>query len=155
MDIEQLAAFENAEQVIFVLRPDGESFVVKGKKPAVKEVLALIEGQGDEVLALLRIREGFGEEEIERIIAPKIRSLAEQKQAYIQWILSQSEYYQPSPEALERMWSALEEWDEVYFDFALSITARRIRGGELVAIDCHGRDNPVSPYSPALAQQEK
>lgn len=150
MVIEQLATFEAEKQVVFVLRPDGESFVVKGKKPTVDEVLALI--NRDEVLDLLRQREGFGQQEIERIVAPKVMSLAEQKQAYIQWTQGRSEYYQPTPEALERMWGALEEGDRVFFDYALSITVRRIRDGRLVAIDRRGRENPGSPYSPALAQ---
>jgi hypothetical protein len=153
MVIEQLATFEAEKQVVFVLRPDGESFVVKGKKPVVEEVLALI--NRDEVLDLLRQREGFGQQEIERVVAPKIPSLVEQKKAYIRWTLSRSEYYQPSPEALERMWGALEEGDQVFPDFALSITVKRIRDGKLIAIDRHGRESPVSPYSPALAQQGK
>jgi hypothetical protein len=152
MDIAELEALAAEKQVSFVLRPDGETFVVKGKRPVVDEVLALI--KRDEVLDLLRQREGFGQQEIERVVAPKIPSLAEQKTAYIQWTLSRSEYYQPKPEALERMWSMLEEGDIVFPDFALSFTVKRIRDGKLVAIDRHGRENPVSPYSPALQQGE-
>jgi hypothetical protein len=153
MDQEQLVTFAAEKQVSFVLRPDGDTFVVKGKKPVVEEVLALI--NRDEVLDLLRTREGYGQQEVERVVAPKIPSLAEQKKAYVQWTLVRSEYYQPPADALERMWGALEEGDIVYFDYALTITVKRIRDGKFVAIDRHGRENPPSPYSPAMAQQGK
>lgn len=148
-ELETLAAEKNAS---FKMRPDGESFVVKAKPDVVKEILAVIDR--DEVLAVLRARDGFTDE-IEHIVAPKVKSLAQYLEEYRLWFAARSTYYRPTEEQLAKMWSALEEGDRVYFDYALTITVRRIRDGKLVAIDRRGRETPVSPYSPALQQQGK
>ena len=82
MDIAGLEALAAEKSATFIMRPDGETFIIKAKPDAVKEILAQIDR--DEVLALLRARDGFTDE-IERVVAPRIPSLAEQKAAYIQW----------------------------------------------------------------------
>jgi|GEM_PF-5256719 len=152
MNIDELEALAAEKKVKFIMRPDGETFVIKAKPDVVKEILAQIDR--DEVLALLRARDGFTDE-IEHVVAPKVKSLAQYLEEYNLWTSQRSEYYQPSEEQKAKMWSVLEEGDRVYFDFALTITVKRIRDGRLVAIDRRGRENPVSPYSPALAQQGK
>jgi hypothetical protein len=148
-ELDQIAAEKHAK---FIMRVDGETFVIKAKPDVVKEILALIDR--DEVLALLRARDGFTDE-IEHIVAPKVKSLAQYSEEYDLWCAQRSEYYKPKPEQKAKMWSVLEEGDRLYFDYALTITVRRIRDGRLVAIDRRGRETPVSPYSSALQQQGK
>lgn len=135
-ELEQLAAEKNAT---FIMRPDGQTYVIKATPDAVKEILAQIDRA--EVLALLRTRDGFTDE-IEHVVAPKIPSLAQQKEAYVAWTRQRSEYYQPSPTQLEAMWGALEEGDLVTFNYAHTITVTRIRDGRVVAIDRKGRETP-------------
>lgn len=150
MNIEQLAAIEAEKSVTFVLRPDGESFAVKGRKPVVKEVLDLIEGQGDDILAVLRQREGWGEEVVEQVVKPKVRPLSVQQDEYRAWFAQRSEYYWPSEEQIQKMWSTLQEGDQTFPDYALTISVRKV-DGRIIAVDRKGRELPVSPYSPALA----
>lgn len=140
MDITELEVLAVKKNASFIMRADGESFVIRAKPGVVKEILAQIDR--DEVLALLRTRDGFTDE-IEHVVAPKIPTLAQQKEAYIAWTRGKSEYYQPSTEQLEAMWGALEEGDKVYFGYALTITVRRIRDGKVVAIDRKGRETPA------------
>jgi hypothetical protein len=152
MDIAGLEALAAEKNASFIMRPDGETFIIKAKPDVVKEILAAIDR--DEVLALLRTRDGFTDE-IEHVVAPKVKSLAQYLEEYRLWYSQRSEYYAPSPEQEAKMWSVLEEGDRVFFDYALSITVKRIRDGRLVAIDRRGRELPVSPYSPAVAQLGK
>ena len=69
-ELETLAAEKNAS---FKMRPMVSPLVVKAKPDVVKEILAVIDR--DEVLAVLRARDGFTDE-IEHIVAPKVKSLA-------------------------------------------------------------------------------
>lgn len=151
MEIEKLSELEIEKSVAFVLRPDGESFVVKGKKAVVKEVLELIEGQSNDILALLQQREGWGDEMVAQVVKPKVRPLREQQDQYRMWFAGRSEYYHPSEEQIQKMWSVLEEGDQTYPDYALTISVRKA-DGRIIAVDRRGRELPVSPYSPALAQ---
>jgi hypothetical protein len=150
MEIDKLSELEIEKSVSFVLRPDGESFAVKGKKAVVKEVLELIEGQGDSILAALREREGWGEEVVEQVVKPKVRPLSVQQDEYRAWFAQRSEYYWPSEEQIQKIWSTLQEGDQTFPDYALTISVRKI-DGRIIAVDRRGRELPVSPYSPALA----
>ncbi|HZS53057.1 MAG TPA: hypothetical protein VFA65_01535, partial [Bryobacteraceae bacterium] len=103
-----------------------------------------------EIERLLRRRQGLTEvEEVEREIDLKVPSLDVQKQNYLRWARQRGAYYTPTPEQVDLMWSALEEGDQVIFDFALTITVKK-PDGLLIAIDRRGKQVDVSPYSPAV-----
>jgi hypothetical protein len=153
MTIRDLNQIEREEAVKFKLLP-GRRFVIRGKPSAADRALARIAGCRDEVPTLLIERDGDGEEITERIIPTGVPSLAIQRERYVAWFSGRSEYYKPTEKQLDKMMAACEEGGLLVFDFALSFTVVK-PNGRVIAIDRHGRENPPSPYSPAMQQQGK
>jgi hypothetical protein len=151
MDIAELQVIEAEEAVAFSLGGNGK-IRVKGKNSAVDRALGRIAGHRDEVAVLLRERGSVEEEDVVREVASNIPSLEIQRANYVRFYMGKSTYYHPSPEELDKMFSVLEEGDEVLPDFAHSFTVRK-PDGRLVMVDRRGRVNPPSAYSPAVQQK--
>jgi hypothetical protein len=155
MDISELQAIELEENVAFSFNRKAGTIAVKGKSAAVDRALERVEGHRDEVVKLLRERQGEPEDEVvERQVAFNVPSLAVQRQNYIRWFSAKSSFYHPSETELDAMFAACEEGWEIIFDFAQSFTAR-LPNGLLISIDRKGRRGEVSPYSPAVLQQKQ
>jgi hypothetical protein len=152
MTIEKLNTIQAEESVEFRLKP-GERFIVVGTDSAITKALARLTGPRDEIAKLLRERDGDVEPVVERVIATNVPSLAIQRANYTHWLLSKSGYYRPTPEQMDKMFSVLEEGDEVLPDFAHSFTIRR-QDGLLLQVDRRGRISEPSIYSPALKQSK-
>jgi hypothetical protein len=148
MDIDELKTIESAEGVEFALKPDGK-IIIKGTDTAIDRALERIAAHRDEVAAVLRENRPADEPAVERVIAANVPPLAVQREMYIKFFMAHGEYWHPSTEQLDLMFSVLEEGDEVLPDFAHSFSVRR-RNGSIVQVDRKGRVTPVSPYSPAV-----
>jgi hypothetical protein len=151
MDIEQLKEIESAEAVEFSLKPDSK-IAIKGTDSAVDRVLARIDR--DEVAALLAEHRPLIEPVVERVISTRVPALAIQRQNYISWFMAKSGYYQPTEDQLDRMFSVLQEGDEVLPDFAHSFSVRR-PNGSIIQVDRKGRISQPSPYSPAVTKRQE
>ncbi len=150
MNIEELSAIETEEGVEFSLKPD-DKIAVKGKAAGVDRALERIAPHRDEVAAVLREHRPADEPVVERVISSNVLSLAVQRENYIKFFTARSEYWHPSAEQLDLMFSVLEEGDEVLPDFAHSFSVRR-RNGSIVQVNRKGRTS--SPYSPAVVRKE-
>ena len=150
MDLEQLTEVETKEGIKFALEPGGR-LSVEGEDAAVDRALAQIDRS--EIVALLRERDGSPEPIVKRIIPLNVLNKATYRENYIKWYSGMSEYYRPSEAELDKMFSAIEEGDEVLFDFAHSVTVRK-PNGLLVAVDRRGRINPPSPYTPHAVKRK-
>jgi len=157
MDTSQLQQIEAEEGVAFTFRPDTKRLTVKGPDAACDRAIKRIAGDRDEVAVLLRERQGIAEDDepiVEREIALNVKTLAVQRENYIRWFKAKPLFYQPTESELDKMFSALEEGDEIIFDFAQSFTVRK-QNGLLVAVDRKGRVDVPSPYSPAMQSQKR
>ena len=151
MDIDELELIETEEGMHFLYK-SATRIGAKGPQAAVDRALDRIADHREQVLELMRVRQGVpaeGEEQVEREIAVNIPSKAVQKSNYVAWFTKQSKYYHPSESELEVMFNAVEEGDLVLPDFAHSFTVRK-PNGLLVQVDRKGRVSAPSPYSPAL-----
>jgi hypothetical protein len=148
--IQELEQIETEEGVTFSFRFDAKMIAVKGKSDtAVDLALERIAGHRDEVIELLRVRQGEPEQEVVREVAVNVPSLATQRQNSIKWFIQRSTYYHPSEAQLDLMFAACSEGDEIIFDFAHSFSVRR-PNGLVVSVDRRGRISEPSLYSPAL-----
>jgi hypothetical protein len=147
MTIEELNKIESHEKVKFALEPGG-LFTVEGEDAAVDRALGQIDR--NEIVALLRERDGSLEPIVKRIIPLNVLSKAAYRENYKRWYSAQSGYYHPTEAEEDRMFAAIEEGWEVLFDFAHSVTCR-LPDGRLVAVNRKGKIDPPSPYSPHLA----
>lgn len=151
MDIVELEQIEKDQGVSFSLSDVGR-IAAKGLVAAVDRALARIVPFRAEVAALLRERQGVPDPDsviISREISPDVPPLAAQRAKYLSWLSSKPEYFQPSAEELDRMFSVLEEGDEILPDFAHSFTVRK-PDGRLISVDRKGRCGEPSQYSPAM-----
>jgi hypothetical protein len=148
VDIAQLAEVETKEGVKFALEPGG-GLSVEGEDAAIERVLAHVDR--NEVAKLVRERDGSPEPIVKRVLALNVLSKATYRANYITWYSGKSDYYKPSEAELDKMFSMIEEGDEVCFDFAHSVTVRK-PNGLLVAVDRRGRVSPPSPYTPHAAK---
>jgi hypothetical protein len=152
MEMSELEQIEREERVPFVLN-DQRRLEMTGTDQAITRALARIGNRRDELVALLRQRQGLPDHDeepiVKRTIPIGVPSVEVQKQNYVTWFMARPKIFQPKPDELDRMFAAVEAGDEVIFDFALSITVRR-SSGLIVAIDRKGRIAEPSPYSPAV-----
>jgi hypothetical protein len=149
--IEELKKIEKETAVTFSLTEAG-TIAAKGPESAVDRALKRVVPLRAEVATLLRERQGIpepGRVIVTREISPAVPSKAVNKANYVCWLSEKSGYYHPSADELERMFSAVEEGDEVLPDFAHSFTVRK-PDGRLISIDRKGRIGSPSPYSPAM-----
>jgi hypothetical protein len=152
MEPNELELIEMEETVSFALNGQ-KKLEATGTDEAITRARERIGSRLDEVVLLLRQRQGLPEVDeesvVKREIAVGVPSLAVQRANYITWFSARSKIYQPSEAELDCMFAAVFEGDEVVFDFAQSFTIRR-RNGLLLQIDRKGRTGPPSPYSPAV-----
>jgi hypothetical protein len=151
MNIVELETIETEEGVAFSLTEAGR-IAAKGPGAALDRALARILPFRSEVAALLRERQGFpdpGEAIVTREISPNVPALAVQAANYRTWFTARGVYYTPSDEELARMMAAVEEGDEILFDFAHSFSVRK-PNGLIVAVNRKGQTVAPSSYSPAL-----
>jgi hypothetical protein len=147
----ELQQIEAENGVVFSL--NGERKVeATGTAEAIDRALQQISDRG-ELVVLLRQRQGLPEIDEEpvvtRMIPVGVPSVEVQRQNYVRWFTAQPKYFQPKPEELDLMFAAVEEGDELVFDFAQSFTVRK-PNGLLISVDRKGRIGKPSPYSPAL-----
>jgi hypothetical protein len=136
--------------VRFRLKP-GKRIAVKGGREAAAAALQEIAADRDDVVVLLRERDGDVEEIVEIEISTAVPTLEIQKENYRSWFSARGEYYHPTETQIEKMFAACQEGDEIFFDFAHSFTVRK-PNGLLVQVDRRGHVSPPSSYSPALRQ---
>lgn len=151
MDIVELEQIEKEAGVSFSLSEVGR-ISAKGQAAAVARALARIVPFRAQTAVLLRERQGIPDPDatiITREISPNVQALAMQREKYLSWLSAKSEYFQPSADELDKMFSALEEGDEILPDFAHSFTVRK-PDGRLISVDRKGRCGEPSMYSPAL-----
>jgi hypothetical protein len=156
MDIHEIEKIEAEENVSFSLNDAGR-IAVKGPAGGVDRALGRIATWRDEAAVLLRKRQGLPDPDaaiITREIAANVAPLAVQRAKYIDFFSARGDYFTPSAEELDRMFSVLEEGDEVLPDFAFSFSVRR-RDGRLVQVDRKGRITAPSIYSPAVKGVER
>ena len=151
MDINELQQIETEEGVVFSLNSE-RKVEATGRAESIDRALKRI-GDREELVGLLRQRQGLPEVDEEPIVTRTIPvgvpPVEITKRNYKTWYEKRPKYFWPKPEEFERMFAAVEEGDEVIFDFAHSFTVRK-PNGLLVQVDRKGRVSAPSPYSPAI-----
>jgi hypothetical protein len=149
--IEELQGIE-AEGVKLSLSEATGRIVTAGPEAAVDRALMRIAPFRDELAEVLRERQGLpapGQKIVVREVSPNVPSKAVYRENYRTFFTARGVYFTPTEEEIDRMFAAVDEGDEIIFDFAHSFTVRK-PNGLLVAVDRKGRVTPPSPYTPAL-----
>ncbi|HKN12801.1 MAG TPA: hypothetical protein VJX68_06345 [Candidatus Binatus sp.] len=152
--MEELELMEREQGVTLAIKPEKRTIAATGgDAAAVDRALEWAADHRAEVVALLRQRQGIAEQmKVEREISLKeVPALIIQRANYRTWFMQKTGYFQPNDAELDKMFSVLEEGDQVIPDFAHSFSVRK-RNGLVVSVDRKGRVTEPSPYSPAVKQ---
>jgi hypothetical protein len=152
MTIEELELIESEENVTLAYNQTRGTITCSGRESAVDRALDRIKNHRADVGALLRERQGLPDEpDIMRSVACNVPTLAVQRLNYVAWFMRKTPYYHPSEQELDITFTACEEGDEVFPDFALSFTIRK-PDGRFLKVDRKGRVGEPSRYAPALTK---
>jgi hypothetical protein len=155
LTIEDLQAIEADTGVTFDFDWRAKAIVTKGKASNIDRALERLGSRRDELVTLLQqIHPAPEDPEVERVIPCNVLSKAVARLNYKTWFLGKPQIFWKTESQLDRMFAAVEEGDEVIFDFSQSFTVRK-PNGLLVAINDRGEVEAPSPYSPAMRPRKE